>query len=473
MKKDGYWLGHPAIILFLFSLTILLIRIFFRGQILLLDESEQVMLAQELLPGYPGQPPLYTWLQYLFFKALGVNLFSLTLLKCSLFFFCLYFFHLICKIHCETLLLAWCATLSWTLIPAIGLDLIKDNTHSILALLTACLTWYWMIIPERFSKYIWYTLFGCILAAGLLAKFNYLLFLVVLLTSALSLKEFRKKFIHPYMIYSLLLALLLTCPYLWWLWKEPHIALSSIYKLHPNATSLRQGMGELTIVVLIFSLPAFVTLCFFFPKRQINLSEKIANRLLHRYHIILLPVLFLTVIIGDMHAFKTRWLIPLLFLFPVFYLSQVKYCPDLKTRILKFVSLSLLIEVIFLMILILSHHFEQSKNKQKPLQAIIELLKYDSSHHIDWIVSDSYWLLGNLTSTLAHKNVWLLTSINKYHLPQGQCLLIWKGKEIPFWVYAHDQMHASNVRLIEDTKRKTVIGGYTFMQIYESSDKPG
>ena len=74
MRKSSYWLERPAVILFFLTLLILFIRLFLRGNSLELDEAEQVIVAQQLLPGYPDQPPFYSWLQYLFFKLVGFNL---------------------------------------------------------------------------------------------------------------------------------------------------------------------------------------------------------------------------------------------------------------------------------------------------------------------------------------------------------------------------------------------------------------
>jgi 4-amino-4-deoxy-L-arabinose transferase-like glycosyltransferase len=51
-----------------------------------LDEAEQLILTQRIRWGYAAQPPLYTWLQALFFTVFGINIFALALLKNSLLF---------------------------------------------------------------------------------------------------------------------------------------------------------------------------------------------------------------------------------------------------------------------------------------------------------------------------------------------------------------------------------------------------
>lgn len=242
IKKEGYWSEHPAVSLLVVAVIIFLIRIFLRDQVLLLDEAEQVIVAQKLLPGYPAQPPLYTWLQYFFFELFGINLFSLALLKSLLIFGCLYFYYLICRIHCENNVLAWCAVISWALIPPIGLDLIKDNTHSILVLFAACLTWYWLIVAEHWSKLLWYCCFGGILGIGLLSKFNYLLFLSILFLSSLTIPEFRRQFLSPYIILSLVIMAIITSPFFSWLLINQNLGLSSLHKLNTATSFFWKGL---------------------------------------------------------------------------------------------------------------------------------------------------------------------------------------------------------------------------------------
>lgn len=109
MNRKYFYNKSPLIGLAIFSFLILCIRLFFRGKMLILDESEQLVFAQKLLPGYASQPPLYTWILYFFFQLFGVKLFSIALLKSIFVFVCLYIFYLISRIHCKNSSLAWCA----------------------------------------------------------------------------------------------------------------------------------------------------------------------------------------------------------------------------------------------------------------------------------------------------------------------------------------------------------------------------
>src|SRR3989338_934452 len=60
------------------------VRTFISGS-LEFDEAEQVLFSQQLSLGYGPQPPLYEWLQKIFFTVFGLNVFSLSLFKNILF----------------------------------------------------------------------------------------------------------------------------------------------------------------------------------------------------------------------------------------------------------------------------------------------------------------------------------------------------------------------------------------------------
>lgn len=457
INKEGSWLKHPALNILLFTVVIFSIRIFLRGPLLLLDEAEQVVMAQELLPGYSGQPPLYTWLQYEFFKFLGVNLFSLVLLKCSLIFGSIYFFYLICRIHCDDQSLVWCAVCSWALIPSIGLDLVKDNTHSILVLFIACVTWYWFLRFEHTAKLVWYSFWGVIVTCGLLAKFNYLIFLTTLLLSALTIQEFRARLLDPYIKLSFLIIIIFTSPYFLWLLIHSDLGFSSIYKLTAQHLSSLQGINQLAKVFLLFAAPSFCLMVLFFPNSKTD-KLKSSNRLLMHYHLLSFPVLLIITFSAGFRHFETRWLVPILFLSPLLYLSRVRASNNNNRRkITMFLMICLMTQFIYFSILVYNGHGKQAQSKQISLNKIVNLIKKNSNPS-DYIVSDSYWLLGNLALGLSNR-VWLIQP-TKEVLPRGRSLVFWQGKEAPYWInlFARTSL-LTELNLILETPNQLVIGG--------------
>jgi 4-amino-4-deoxy-L-arabinose transferase-like glycosyltransferase len=346
------WLNEPWFILLLFSFFLFLSRLFLSGQRLEIDETEQITYAQHLLRGYPAQPPLYSWLQYGVFQLLGINLCSLALLKYTLLFGCLYYFHQICRLHCSDNTLAWCATLAWALIPAISLDLIKDNTHTVLALLTACITWYWFTAPSSHSPSIWYLRLGFIVGCGLLAKFNYALFLFILVVSALSVKEFRAKLINWHLLLSLIVIILFTFPYVIWLYNNADVGLSGLYKIAPKEKTRLHGIGELLKTCFFFAAPPLIISSLFFSHREYFEKTIASSILLRRFHAVTLPLLLFIVLALGFRDFETRWLIPILFLCPLLIFSQLKPTTTVKSKVKQFIIVCLMVQCVLVLAVI-------------------------------------------------------------------------------------------------------------------------
>src|SRR5215813_297968 len=75
-------------VLLLYFVIQIILRIWISSS-LDLDESEQLVLTQKLSWGYGSQPPLYTWIQFGFFKLFGPSVLGLSLLK-NILLFCTY-----------------------------------------------------------------------------------------------------------------------------------------------------------------------------------------------------------------------------------------------------------------------------------------------------------------------------------------------------------------------------------------------
>ncbi len=423
--------------IYLLSLLFLIsFRLLFRGNMLEIDEAEQVFWVTNLQPGYAGQPPLYSWLQFVLFKILGVNLLSLALLKYSLLLGAIYFYHKICSLYCSSSRISLAASLAWVLIPTIGFDLLKDNTHTILALLFTGLCWYYFISPniqKKLSKPLWYSGFGLILGLGLLSKFNFAVFFVIFLVANLSIKETRAKFLNLYFIWSLILASLITSPYLYWLIINSHLGFSSMYKTAPPDHIHSNGMASLIKGIVLFSLPVLFLSWAFFSKAIKNTSLNTIPKLLSRYHLIAIPILGSIVLIGGFTNFETRWLIPILFLCPLLFFSKLPESLELVSCFRNFVVFCIVIAVLLLSALIyrsnFGYHYRQKISMMEDIQSF--------SHANDWDVfmSESMLVLGTFRLQNEPKLLYsALARRSSYAFKKKNYLFFWIGKKAPFWI---------------------------------------
>ncbi|WP_131780957.1 ArnT family glycosyltransferase [Legionella gresilensis] len=451
----SYLSNNPRLFFLLFFVITLLARLCFRSSLLELDEAEQVIWAQQLLSGYPNQPPLYSWLQYFLFQLLGVNLISLALLKYSLLLGCLYCYYLICKFYCPNQFLAISATAAWALISSISLDLLKDNTHSILALLTACLTWYWFITPTK-SPLNWYLRLGIIIGFGFLSKFNYLLFLILFLISVTLQKEYRLKLVDQRIFLTLLLIIITALPYGNWLIHNYHVGLHAAYKLAPEQKTLFDGFINLLNASLFFIVPVLTISYLFFPL-PFNFRRTAANNLLLHYHIIYFPVIVFIVLFAGIHNFETRWLIPILFLTPLLFFSYLKPEASLAIYSKRFILFCLFMQFTFLLTLSYRSYFGHNKRQSIPVLEIAKTYK-NNSQKIDFLISDSHWLLGNMK--LQFKNAQSYLIHQGGNIPSGATLLLWEGQTIPYWAeQIIKQAKLTNVNWIKNKKTDRIVAG--------------
>ncbi|KTD16726.1 glycosyl transferase [Legionella jordanis] len=413
---------------FFYSMFLLLLRSFLINSTLSYDEAEQIVFSQTLSAGYPAQPPLYNWLQWLSFKTFAVNLFSLSLVKFSLICAVLYVYHLICRAYFPNSLLAWGATLSWALIPNISYDFLPHRTHVILALLVSAGTWYWFIKAPPKRLLTWYVGLGILIGMGILAKFNYLLFLCVLLTAGLTIEEYRRRIFTTYILISLIIAVLLSSPYWLWLLQHRELGLHASYKLVIAGKGHFYGLLRLFEASLCFIGP-LLAIKLFFPLSWQNASPTPEKQLLWRYHILLLPFLMVLVLFSGMNNVRTHWLVPLYFLYPLCLFSLIRIEKCSITVVKKYLFLCLAVQLA----IISSWMIRVPKLADFPLKTVVQDIK-SRPVNPTVIVSDSHWLLGSLMLNLAVKEGILINFEPHVHL-SGPVLAAWEGTtKSPWWL---------------------------------------
>jgi hypothetical protein len=403
------------------------LRLFFCNQTLGWDEAEQIVFAQQFTAGYPAQPPLYSWLQYFVFQWLGTNMLSLSVLKFSLLFACLYYYHQICRLYCKDRLLSYCATFSWALIPTISVDLLPHRTHSILALLAACLTWYWLVRPSQLAKIQWYLVLGVIVGVGFLSKFNYFLFLTFLLISLSSIKEYRRNFLPAYSLFTLVVALVITTPYWLWLINNTTAGFSATSKLFPSNLNRWYGLVHLLEALFFFTIPFAIIILFFPFKRQSFVDKK--TSLLLGYHFVALPLLFVIAMLGGANDVKPHWVLILFFLSPLAFFSFIDQANYSTSKAKQYIKLCCCVEVLILGIWII----HKPSLADFPVQAFADQIKQEK-RDIAVLASDSHWLLGSMMLKLSIPKGVLFDETKTPFVPADNLLMIWRETRSLDWL---------------------------------------
>ena len=287
------------------------------------DEAEQVLWSQRLALGYGAQPPLYTWLQWGMNQLLGVGVLSLAVLKHAL----LVLTYVAMWLAGRELLGprgAWWAAASMVLLPPLGWDSVRDQTHSVLVTAMACAAWWLLLRTVRQPRPRHFALLGLVCGLGLLAKYSFALLAGALLLAALSVPEARRALRSRGWWWAPLVALLVVLPHASWL--AAHLGEASAgtlqkMQLQPGA-GLAKGLRALLVDGLASTLALWVALALAafgaaWWRRPLTPAAPWAHRLFLRYLALVLLALLALVLFGGVTSFRGRWVLPLLCMLPL------------------------------------------------------------------------------------------------------------------------------------------------------------
>ncbi len=292
-----------------------------------LDESEQLLLTQDMRLGYGSQPPLYTWIQAGLFFLCGINVFALAVFKNFLLFLSYFFVYLSARELTRDSTRSVIAMLSLLLIPQIFWESQRDLTHSVLGTAMAAGSLFVMLRLLKTGRLRYYVLFGLCAGFGILAKYNYGIFLIALLLAAGSIRNFRPRVLNRKMGLAVLCLLLVSAPHLYWMVTHTQATLSQVGKFHVASSAGRLalfvlGFKSLGVAVLSFLGLLVPVVVLFFHKR--GASVRVVNAhsddraLILRTLLAGLGLCVLMIVFFKVSVFKDRWMQPLLFATPLY-----------------------------------------------------------------------------------------------------------------------------------------------------------
>ena len=290
-----------------------------------LDEAEQLVLTRELRLGYGPQPPLYTWLQWLVFQLTGPSMLGLTLLKNVLLAGIYLFTYGAARRLLDDRQLAVVAAVSLLFIPQVAWESQRDLSHSVLV--TTCAAGLLFSLAQILAtgRRRWFIALGGALAAGLLAKYSFVLYAGALLTAAVWLPASRARLLRPELALALALAALAAGPhYLWALAHMDQVTTSILGKLdteHARALPLAValGWGNLLWALFQFLTPLWLILALTLARRPPEASalgppDPLWIGLLGRYLAVFAAGMTLLMLVTGGTSFKDRWMLPFAFM---------------------------------------------------------------------------------------------------------------------------------------------------------------
>lgn len=408
-----------------------------------LDEAEQLVLGQTLSWGYGSKPPLYSWLQFGFFRLFGESVLALSLLKNLLLFGTYLFTFLAAQRATSRADTAMVGALSLLLIPQIAWESQRDLTHSVLATTLAALTLYLFLRLGQERRTALYMAFGVTVGLGLLAKFNFALLPLVLVLAGLTLPGARPALVDRRCLLSLAAMLAVASGYGWWFLANSDAVLAQSGTLRVKTTlpywrSVLTGNASLVQAALAFGGTALLLIAavFWRPGKDQPTEEdrhREQRRLLGRALLLTLLLLEVGVIVFRVTHFKDRWLQPLLFYAPVWLALTVAARPG-RGAMRIFLGLCLTVCLTVLLLLPARPLLAASRNAfdayNIPYDRFAGELRR-AGFDQGLIVAENGLVGGNLRLHLPGSTVVAVGLPQPGRLPAGHCLIAWDATETP------------------------------------------
>ncbi|QND49973.1 hypothetical protein HB780_31395 [Rhizobium lusitanum] len=290
------------------------------------DESQQALFSQWLTLGYDSQPPLYNWVQALVVSIFGLSLTTISIVKNVVLFLVYFSYYKLAKEVLSDKVFAAIATLSLLTMPQLFWEAQRDLTHTVTQLLAINLFLYGTIRTLKAPSTGSYVLTGVALGIGMLSKYNFALLAAAATVAVLMHPQGRARIFDKRFLLTLLIAALTFLPHGLWLIHNLDIAsgrtLGIMGQNAPKSafTKLLKGPLEFVKLVVVIVAPTLLVYWLVFGKsffgnlRQSNEWTRFFEVL---FAVIAALVLILIIAIG-MTALRDRWLMPFLFLLPIY-----------------------------------------------------------------------------------------------------------------------------------------------------------
>jgi 4-amino-4-deoxy-L-arabinose transferase-like glycosyltransferase len=449
-----------------------------------IDDSREALFSQTLQRGYLAQqPPLYTWLAWASVRFWGVSTTSLVVCRYATLSVLYLFLYLSAAHLLRHGTLAMLAAFSLVLVAPFTWDAHTELTHSLTASAAAAATLYALLRVGRLGSTLAYLGLGVAIAAGLLAKFSYGLFVGALLAGAIATPEYRRPVLAPRFGLTVGIAVLLCLPYaLWFVGHE--VSLASVYaeQIRQVPVSYRRGVTRglfhLGRMIVVYVLPfALVFLAVFrgtWTRREATFPG--ARRLLGVLLLVQVGILIAGTLTGQLTYFRVRWLMPVFVLAPLFAFTWIDPMALDRRRIARYVAILLIVETLVVLGLLANvlrgDAFGVPTRLNAPYDAVADTLA-TAGFTRGTIAAGEGPLAGNLRLHFPDSRVIRLSSPD--YLPpatgEGQCLVVWEepggSSELVSWVasalgarveaessqrisvrYRHARAHSLEVRYI-------------------------
>ncbi len=288
-----------------------------------LDEAEQFATSDRFAFGYGPHPPLYQWLQTAAFQVFGVNYFAIAVVKNALLFGTWAMLFLLGLKVTGNRLLAVIAGFGLLLSPNFAWESQIDHTHTVSNTFLSVLATYWMFSLIGKRSPLLYVALGFTIGLGLLAKYNFVLFLIALVIAFASDRKARPIVLSPWFVFAIVLAAIVASGHYLYILANPVAGTAKLGELGLNRLGFvetrLQGIASFAAAIIgVHGIWLAIVLLGFVdrwrdprpPVQGIDEEHRHTSRLMLRLWLLLFGIFLGLVLVGGTTNFRDHWLQP-------------------------------------------------------------------------------------------------------------------------------------------------------------------
>ncbi|MBC8441425.1 MAG: glycosyltransferase family 39 protein [Deltaproteobacteria bacterium] len=434
-RVSDFVLNRFPLFIFCYFVLQILIRVITTNGVEI-DESEQMMLSQYFSLGYNAQPPLYTWVQRIFFNIFGENIFAISSLKNFLLFSTYIFTYKTGLLITKNKKVSALSAFSLFFLPQIVWEAQIDQIHTVLLTTSTAALFYFYFYTLKKQNLTGFILIGLASACGVLAKYNFVLVALALMVATLFVADYRKKIFTKKLIVSVSVTTLLVLPHLLWFLSNKDLAtLETMQRMSLDQngsyfTDILHGIVELIISYLAFVIPFLIFYIALFRNSFIQKFNR-PSKVLANYILISFISIFVIILIMQVTNIKERWLQPYLYIAPLlaFMLTDIKSISQKKINV--FISTGLFFcSIVILMIPLRVMFVDMGKKPHRanyPFEQLSEEIKsigFDKG----LILTEDKFIGGNLKLFLNDSTIISPSIPLQKFKPEEKVLIVWQTR---------------------------------------------
>lgn len=440
--SDYKWVPWVLAVYFIVQATI---RILISNSVRI-DEAQQFLVGQWLAWGYDAQPPLYNWLQYGVFEIFGTSIASLVILKNTLLFLVYLAYHKLARQLLVDRRLAALATLSLLTMPQMFWQAQRDLTHTVGTLLTITLFIYFVVKTVRNPTILSYVMIGLWAGLGMLTKYNFSLIIVSVLVAILCQPGGFKRVVNWRFLLTLSVAALVFLPHALWMISNMDLVLTTTVKTMSEQdqgsklSDIGHGLIELVTTTVVIIAPTTVIFLVFFRQsflRALRAKSQWSD-FFSRIFLSTVAILLILMVFATLTEFRDRWLLPLLFLVPLYFCLKLEAAGEAKPEeVRKFFVLTFVMMIALPIIIaagvMLPRVFNSYEHLNTPYASFVNKVISEEGKLPRAVVTTTWLKAGNIRVNMPHTAVisaeYPKSDLTREAIGNGPVLLVWNERD--------------------------------------------